>query len=289
MAKTRADTLKDWAENELGSPYVFGAAGQKCTPAYRLSVAKNKPLYAEVITKNCPVLSGKQATCDGCKYNGKRAYDCRGLTREGVRYATGRPVMGAGATSQWNDNTNWEEKGLLKDMPEKVCCVFKVDGNTMAHTGIYILNKLFIHASGHNTGVIKSTMPRGCTHYAIPKDLYTEGGLPMPNQSDPFLIRIRDKGAHVTALQQGLIKLGYKLPKFGADGSFGAETEIAVKQFQKDFKQPEDGAWDGDCQAMLEDALDDLTPVEDPTTPDSAIRAQFDKVAAELEALGKLL
>ena len=288
MAKARAEMLKDWAEGELGSPYVFGAAGQKCTPDYRRGVAASKPLYADAITRNCPVLSGRQSTCAGCKYNGRKAYDCRGLTREGVRYATGRPVMGAGATSQWNDASNWEEKGLLKDMPDKVCLVFKADGNTMAHTGIYVRNNQFIHASGHNTGVIKSTLPRGCTHYAVPKGLY-EGGLPMPEQTDPFLIRIRDKGALVTALQQGLIKLGYKMPKFGADGSFGAETEAAVKQFQKDFKQPEDGAWDSACQAMLEDALDDLTPVEEPVTPADIVHAQYDRVVAELEALRKLL
>lgn len=112
----------------------------------------------------------------------------------------------------------------------------------------------------------------------------------MPEPTDPFLIRIRDKGALVTALQQGLIRLGYKLPKFGTDGSFGAETEAAVKQFQKDFKQPEDGAWDSACQAMLEDAINDLDkPTEEPVTPADIVHAQYNRVVAELEALRKLL
>ena len=34
---------------------------------------------------------------------------------------------------------------------------------------------------------------------------------------------------------------GYALPKYGADGSFGAETQTAVKNFQKDHGLMEDG------------------------------------------------
>lgn len=45
----------------------------------------------------------------------------------------------------------------------------------------------------------------------------------------------------VKKLQQDLIKLGYKLPKFGADGDYGKETEAAVKAFQKDAKVAVDG------------------------------------------------
>src|SRR5690606_30595729 len=42
-----------------------------------------------------------------------------------------------------------------------------------------------------------------------------------------------DKGKEVLKLQQDLIKAGEKLPKYGADGSFGEETEKAVKNIQK--------------------------------------------------------
>lgn len=40
------------------------------------------------------------------------------------------------------------------------------------------------------------------------------------------------KGKDVGNLQTFLIKLGYKLPKYGADGSYGKETAMAVKAFQ---------------------------------------------------------
>lgn len=40
------------------------------------------------------------------------------------------------------------------------------------------------------------------------------------------------KGDDVRQMQKDLISLGYALPKWGADGSFGAETLAAVKRFQ---------------------------------------------------------
>ena len=49
------------------------------------------------------------------------------------------------------------------------------------------------------------------------------------------------KGADVKELQNYLLKLGYKLPKYGADGSFGNETLAAVKDFQTNEKLTVDG------------------------------------------------
>lgn len=257
---TGADQLTQWARTEIGSPYIFGAAGQKCTPAYRQQVMKSKPQYAEAIQRNCPVLSGKITSCSGCKYEGRKAYDCRGLTREGLRAVTGRPIMGAGATSQWNDASNWEIKGPIHAMPERPCIVFVQKGSTMSHTGIYIGGGAVIHASGHNSGVIDSPMPRSWTHYAIPIGLYEEGETIV---EDAYLIRRRDKGEKIKNLQEGLMKLGYALPRFGADGDFGAETEAAVKRFQQDHGLPPDAVWDSECQAALSAALTAMTPGQD--------------------------
>lgn len=51
---------------------------------------------------------------------------------------------------------------------------------------------------------------------------------------DGVLLSRGSKGDAVKRLQQNLMKLGYKLPKYGDDGDFGTETYDAVVQFQKD-------------------------------------------------------
>ena len=55
------------------------------------------------------------------------------------------------------------------------------------------------------------------------------------------VLRRGAKGTAVKTLQRALLKAGEKLPKFGADGHFGNETESAVKSFQKAHKLKVDG------------------------------------------------
>ena len=73
------------------------------------------------------------------------------------------------------------------------------------------------------------------------------------------------KGVAVKVLQTALMSLGYNLPKFGADGSFGDETETAVHAFQIAHSLPL-GDWDEEDQEVLEERLaivEEPAPVED--------------------------
>jgi N-acetylmuramoyl-L-alanine amidase len=54
-------------------------------------------------------------------------------------------------------------------------------------------------------------------------------------------LREGDSGQFVREIQQELIKAGFPLPRFGADGQFGAETEEAVMRFQKRYGLSVDG------------------------------------------------
>jgi peptidoglycan hydrolase-like protein with peptidoglycan-binding domain len=54
-------------------------------------------------------------------------------------------------------------------------------------------------------------------------------------------LRRGSKGEAVKELQTELIKRGYDLGSYGADGSFGKATEAAVKAFQKDRGLTADG------------------------------------------------
>ena len=49
------------------------------------------------------------------------------------------------------------------------------------------------------------------------------------------------EGEQVKTVQRLLLAMGYKLPKYGADGDFGGETVTAVKAYQKDKGLTADG------------------------------------------------
>ena len=110
----------------------------------------------------------------------------------------------------------------------------------MAHTGYGYKGQTVECSSGvqHFTARNKKW-----THWAIPKGLY--GDSPITPPDDPTVklptLRKGNKGPYVTLLQTMLMDRGYKLPNYGADGSFGNETETAVKQFQQDWGLTMDG------------------------------------------------
>lgn len=55
------------------------------------------------------------------------------------------------------------------------------------------------------------------------------------------LLKRGRRGDDVQALQEALIKLGYSVGSYGADGDFGADTESAIIKFQKDNGLDDDG------------------------------------------------
>ena len=235
---SKGEIIRRTAEACIGWPYVWGGYGQFCTPANRKAYADRgscSTAEAEQIRKKCQVLNGKKAACDGCKYypGGRvRFFDCRGFTRWLMQQA-GLSLKGAGATSQWNDASNWAEKGSVSDLPMgKVCCVFMREGTKMSHTGMHVGNGVVIHCSGEvKQGKVTD---RGWTHYAVPVGLAGETPQPAPEpQPDRPMLRKGSRGEAVREMQQKLISLGYDLGKCGADGIFGRKTLAAVKKFQK--------------------------------------------------------
>ncbi len=62
-----------------------------------------------------------------------------------------------------------------------------------------------------------------------------------PGNRYPGILKVGSKGPSVKKLQQQLILKKYSLPKYGADGDFGNETQSAVKSFQRDAKILVDG------------------------------------------------
>lgn len=231
-----AQKIIEAAKSQLGNPYVFGMWGRECTPSVRRQYAGYNPSHKRAIYKACPVLSGKQPSCDGCKWQGKLAFDCRGFTYWCL-LQVGIKIKGSGATAQYNTAANWVQRGEIGDMPDAVCCVFQRRNGRMQHTGLHIGGGKVIHCSnGVQWG---DTSDKAWTHYAIPAGLYTAeeitaAGKPdtsKPTESVVFNLRRGSRGSDVTNLQTALNALGYDCGT--ADGIFGAKTEAAVRNFQQ--------------------------------------------------------
>ena len=218
----------------MGWPYVFAAAGEECTPEWRKNRARHSnDQYAKAIVDNCPVLSGKQATCAGCKWAGVLCFDCRGFTRWLLAQA-GVPLYGDTVTTQWETASNWAAKGKIDTLPHGlVCNVFRP-----GHTGMYMGNGSVRHCGGRKGQVVEEALPGNpkWERWGIPAGLYTndelrKAGVNVDEEKNIPTLRKGARGDNVEELQAVLnAKYGAALE---VDGDFGAKTEAAVKSFQK--------------------------------------------------------
>lgn len=156
----------------------------------------------------------------------------------------------------------------MDSMPEVPGIALRSDG----HVGVYIGGGFAVEECSFSDGCVK-TCVKDCswTHrYYLPFIDYGEAGNVKPPQTEYALgSRLLTEGNDVKQLQEHLLKLGYSLPKYGADGDFGSETEAAVRTFQKAEGLEVDGKYGEKSHAALMDALsaDDEAP-EPPAQPE---------------------
>jgi cell wall-associated NlpC family hydrolase len=258
LSLTKAELIVKCAEAMLGWPYAWGSTGQNCTVANRQTRIRN-PRIAEgdikLIKKRCQVLNGTKASCDGCLYypdGVTQMFDCIGFVNRLLDVA-GVPHYGAGCSTMWNHQANWKAKGKISDIPETVCLVFqqsKSNPQTMEHIGVYIGGGYVIHCSVEVKREKVSQYP--WTHFGILNGM--EGDEPLPVWRST--IRKGSTGDDVKYCQEMLMKLGYDIGSYGADGKFGAKTQEAVKAFQRDHGLNPDGV----VGPLTWDAIEEAAP-----------------------------
>lgn len=253
----------------VGWAYVFGARGAYCTPSNRRSAYRDA--YPTIKTA-CQNFDGDKS-CVGCKWypncERTRFFDCRGFTYWVLLQIYGWKLMGAGCTSQWNNEDNWCAKGEVADgIPQGVIvCLFyyKKDSkgkrtSTLSHTGLYY-NGQTVECS--NNVQHSKTLNKKWEVWAIPKCAEAEYRNPGENapvqpsepsddkESLPMLKR-GDRGEKVRLLQEILVRDGFSVGKCGIDGIFGKDTESAVKAYQKKHGLTVNGIVDSGTWEALE-------------------------------------
>ena len=238
----KQSAVVSWASEMAGAPYVYGGTGALCTPRYRQERMDQYPAQAGNIRKGCPVLSGKQADCAGCRHRGRPCFDCAQFTRRALEQAGFK--LPSGASSQWKADL-WEHKGLMgPEAAGMLCLLFRESGDKerpMAHVGLSLGDGRAMDARSHELGVVLGNIGAyPWTHYAaLP---------PFPREET---ILPGDRGERVRGLQALLMARGFPLPGFGADGVFGPETLAALHLAQAAYGLPRsDGADEKILQAL---------------------------------------
>ena len=293
------DDIRGYALAQVDAAYIMGATAVRCTPNYRRSLAEGRSSdYADKITDNCPVLSGKQSSCEGCKYNGRLAFDCAQLSKFAA--AAGGVPLPSGSNSQWT-KVDWAIQGEIASMPmDVVCFVFHRNDSTgrMSHVGVYLGDGTVSDARGHASGVLhKDVALYPWTHYAIPVEVAREAGFDMserPTYAEMRRDTIR-KGARSDAVAelQGLLNLWDPQLQLKVDGKFGAATHAAVISFQQAHGLTADGivgpnTWCVLLQLDVDPGDDDQEPEtmapEDQAPDVAALMADVDQAMDALKA-----
>lgn len=255
----------------VGQPYWYGTVIYKCSDSLLSRKAAQYPShygssrtarYKDDIAKK-KVCADCVGGCKGYAWTGGGQGVLEAIGTSGVfssKYgANGCPDKSANGmfTYAKSKGMDW---GAIGTLPEIVGLALHKDG----HVGYYVGNGYAVEWKGFSYGCVKTKVQgRGWTHwYKLPFIDYNDGtGQIAPSAADvPLgsrLLKRGTTGADVKAMQELLMQLGYALPKYGADGDFGAETEAAVKAFQKAEGLEVDGKYGDQTHAALMDAVAD--------------------------------
>lgn len=247
MSKTGSGLVK-WVEDIYnGGKHVYWY-GTYCNPCTNDLLAGKTKQYPTHYTDK------RMATYQKHIQQGKIATDCNGLIEgyaweeNGVIKRQRNDIPDRSASGMYNA-ARYKGK-IANGMPEIPGILVWTE--TKAHVAVYIGNGYVIEARGFSYGVPKSKMSsrnfKFWGDYAYidyaPEEfelMKTYSKTTQKQSSSMGTLRQGNKGNDVEELQKLLMKHGYSLPRYGADGDFGNETLVAVKAFQSDKGLEVDG------------------------------------------------
>ena len=224
--------------------YIFGASGQLWTQAKQ-----------DAATREMTVKYGQ-------KWVGHNVADCSGLFTWAFKQLGGYMYHGSNTMFKKYSIATGELKNGQRTDGEKLkpgTAVYTGTKDDHGHVGLYIGGGWVIEAKGTQYGVVRSSIAeKKWTWWGeLTGVSYSGENAPVepPVSGDEKVVlptlRRGDKGEKVAYLQKLLMDRGYALPKYGADGDYGKETEAAVKAFQRDWGLVQDGVTGPNTWAML--------------------------------------
>ena len=220
--------LVEFAERVLAkkTKYWYGTFGQTASTSLYNSKKSQYPSH---------YTSARASTYKQHISSGLKICDCVGLIKwffwsNNGEYPVKYKTNGCPDASANSMYSSCKEKGSIKTLPEIPGLVLWCNG----HIGIYIGGGYAIEARGFAYGVVKTKVSdRTWTNWGkIPYLTYTNEA---PEVDSNPTLSIGSKGTKVKEMQIVLLVLGYNLPKYGADGDFGNETEWAIIKLQNDY------------------------------------------------------
>jgi hypothetical protein len=159
--------------------------------------------------------------------------------------------------------------GTIDTIPERPGIAVRYSG----HVGYYMGGGIVREWRDYKYGRVDTKLAgRAWTHwYELPFVDYTAQTAKEPEADKVVsvgtlgsrLLKKGCKGDDVKTLQELLLELGYSLPRYGADGEFGSETALAVKNFQYINDLTADGLYGEKSHEVMMDILAEREAQED--------------------------
>ena len=283
----------------IGQPYWYGTVVYKCSESLRSRKARQYPSHygSSRTARYKDDIAGKKVCAD-----------CVGLIK-GYNWTSG----GVGVMESIGTDKTFSSKyggngcpdksangmftyakskgcawGTIDTLPEIPGVALRSDG----HVGVYVGDGYAVEERGFSYGCVKTKVSsRKWTHwFQLPfvdygDAVFTGGSNVKPDTpATEYTLGSRSlekgaKGTDVRTMQELLLQLGFSLPKYGADGSFGAETLSALKAFQSKAGIKSDGIYGTETHAALmavtadrDEALKPSEPEDGEETPDTTGR-----------------
>jgi len=244
--------------------YIWGTAGETWTAAKQAELEKTTDKDRE------------QGRLYGSKWIGHKVADCSGLFSWAFKQLGGYMYHGSNtmwlkyctAKGEMRNGKRTDGKPLL---PGTAVFTYNKKDGKRGHVGLYIGDGWVIEAQGTKAGVVKTKVTASkWVEWGELKGVDYSGTAPEP-APDPGpanrpTIRKGNRNVYVKEMQTMLDRLGYSLGICGVDGDFGAATEKAVKEFQRDHRLDQDGVCGPKTWAALTEAAGKLDgkPAEEP-------------------------